>query len=165
MTQPNETQPNEVLTRAATAETITDGPGSTITLLTDTAELTCNTATFEEGASGAPVHFHTKATEFFHVVSGRLDVLVGDEVKTLTAGDFLSVPAGVKHAFAPSPGHTAEVFVGFTPGMGRFDYYRLLGRVRAGEATVQDIIDSQPVYDNHYAESEAWAGRLRSAEA
>ncbi|MFD8415592.1 cupin domain-containing protein [Streptomyces sp. NPDC059650] len=154
-----------VLTRAATAETITDGPGSTITLLTDTAELTCNTAAFEEGAAGAPVHFHTKATEFFHVLSGRLDVLVGDEVKTLTAGDFLSVPPGVKHAFAPHRGHTAEVFVGFTPGMGRFDYYRLLGRVRAGEATVQDILDSQPVYDNHYAESDAWAGRLRSAEA
>ncbi|MFK0255302.1 cupin domain-containing protein [Streptomyces sp. NPDC090445] len=154
-----------VLTRATTAETITDGPGSTITLLTDTAELTCNTASFEAGAAGAPVHFHTKATEFFHVLSGRLDVLVGDEVRTLTAGDFLSVPPGVKHAFAPHPGHTAEVFVGFTPGMGRFDYYRLLGRVRAGEATVQDILDSQPVYDNHYAESDAWAGRLRSADA
>ncbi|TDU77312.1 cupin domain [Streptomyces sp. KS 21] len=156
---------NEILTRAATAETITDGPGSVITLLTDTAELTCNTATFDEGAAGAPVHFHTKATEFFHVTAGRLDVLVGDEVRTLTAGDFLSVPAGVKHAFAPSPGHTASVFVGFTPGMGRFDYYRLLGRVRAGEATVQDIIDSQPTYDNHYAESDTWAGRLRSADA
>ncbi|MGW7102697.1 cupin domain-containing protein [Streptomyces sp. NPDC054838] len=151
--------------RATTAESVTDGPGSTITLLTDTPELTCNTAVFEVGAGGAPVHFHTKATEFFHVTDGRLDVLVGDEVHTLAKGDFLSVPPGVKHAFAPAAGHTAEVFVGFTPGMARFDYYRLLGRVRAGEATVQDIIDSQPVYDNHYAESEAWAGRPRSAEA
>ncbi|MEV7542683.1 MULTISPECIES: cupin domain-containing protein [unclassified Streptomyces] len=156
----------ENLTRATTAERISDGPGSVITLLTDTAELTCNAASFEVGAAGAPVHFHTKATEFFHVTDGRLDVLVGDEVHTLSKGDFLSVAPGVKHAFAPAPGHTAEVFVGFTPGMGRFDYYRLLGRVRAGEATVQDIIDSQPTYDNHYAESEAWAGRLeRSAEA
>ncbi|MFD9574381.1 cupin domain-containing protein [Streptomyces sp. NPDC059982] len=156
----------ENLTRATTAETISDGPGSRITLLTDTAQLTCNTASFEVGAAGAPVHFHTKATEFFHVTDGRLDVLVGDEVHTLGKGDFLSVPPGVKHAFAPAAGHTAEVFVGFTPGMGRFDYYRLLGRVRAGEATVQDIIDSQPVYDNHYAQSDAWAGRAdRSAEA
>ncbi|MEU6895011.1 cupin domain-containing protein [Streptomyces sp. NPDC046557] len=151
--------------RATGAESITDGPGSTITLLTDTPELTCNTATFELGAAGAPVHFHTKATEFFHVIDGRLDVLVGDEVHTLAKGDFLSVPPGVKHAFAPAAGHTAEVFVGFTPGMARFDYYRLLGRVRAGEATMQDIVDSQPVYDNHYAESDAWAGRPRSAEA
>lgn len=156
----------ENLARAATAETITDGPGSLITLLTDTPELTCNTATFEVGAAGAPVHFHTKATEFFHVTEGRLDVLVGEEIHTLAKGDFLAVPPGVKHAFAPAADSTAEVFVGFTPGMARFDYYRLLGRVRAGEATVQDIIDSQPVYDNHYAESDAWADRLkRSAEA
>ncbi|MFI5829376.1 cupin domain-containing protein [Streptomyces sp. NPDC051578] len=153
------------ITRATTAESVSDGPGSTIVLLTDTPELTCNTAVFEVGAAGAPVHFHTGATEFFHVTEGQLDVLVGDEIHTLGKGDFLSVPPGVKHAFAPAAGHTAEVFVGFTPGMGRFDYYRLLGRVRAGEATVQDIIDSQPVYDNHYAESEAWAGRPRSAEA
>lgn len=155
---------NEIATRAATAEAIQDAPGSLITLLTDTAELTCNTATFEEGAAGAPVHFHTKATEFFHVTAGRLDVLVGDEVHTLDAGDFIAVPPGVKHAFAPAAGHTASVFVGFTPGMGRFDYYRLLGRVNAGEATVQDIKDSSSTYDNHYAESSAWSGRRRSAE-
>lgn len=48
--------------------------------------------------------------------------------------------------------------------MGRFDYYRLLGRVNAGEATVQDIKDSSATYDNHYAESSAWSGRRRSAE-
>ncbi|MFD7257267.1 cupin domain-containing protein [Streptomyces sp. NPDC059874] len=154
----------EIPTRAATAEAVQDAPGSLITLLTDTAELTCNTATFDEGAAGAPVHFHTKATEFFHVTAGRLDLLVGDEVHTLAAGDFIAVPPGVKHAFAPAPGHTASVFVGFTPGMGRFDYYRLLGRVHAGEATVQDIKDSSSTYDNHYAESAAWSGRRRSAE-
>ncbi|MEU9372254.1 cupin domain-containing protein [Streptomyces sp. NPDC048255] len=151
-------------TRATTAEAVQDAPGSVITLLTDTAELTCNTATFEEGAVGAPPHFHTKATEFFHVTEGRLDVLVGDEVQTLDAGDFIAIPPGVKHAFAPAPGHTASVFVGFTPGMDRFDYYRLLGRVFAGEATVQDIKDSSATYDNHYAESAAWSGRRRSAE-
>ncbi|MEU9299172.1 cupin domain-containing protein [Streptomyces sp. NPDC048269] len=154
----------EIATRAATAEAIQDAPGSLITLLTDTAELTCNTATFDEGAAGAPVHFHTKATEFFHVTAGRLDVLVGDEIQTLDAGDFIAIPPGVKHAFAPAAGHTASVFVGFTPGMGRFDYYRLLGRVNAGEATVQDIKDSSSTYDNHYAESAAWSGRRRSAE-
>ncbi|MFD3325172.1 cupin domain-containing protein [Streptomyces sp. NPDC058701] len=153
----------ETAVRAATAEAVQDAPGSVITLLTDTAELTCNTATFDEGAAGAPVHFHTRATEFFHVTAGRLDVLVGDEIHTLGAGDFIVVPPGVTHAFAPAAGHAASVFVGFTPGMGRFDYYRLLGRVHAGEATVQDIKDSSPTYDNHYAQSPVWSGRRRSA--
>ncbi|MEV8534848.1 cupin domain-containing protein [Streptomyces sp. NPDC051211] len=150
-----------LLTRAATAEAIYDGPGSLITLLADQPGLTCNTATFDEGAAGAPVHFHTRATEFFFVTEGRLDVLVGDEITTLGTGDFLAVPPGTKHAFAPAAGSTAQVLVGFTPGMERFDYYRLLGRVNAGEATVQDIKDSSPVYDNHYAESSAWAARTR----
>ncbi|MGW0365062.1 cupin domain-containing protein [Streptomyces sp. NPDC002990] len=155
---------NEILTRAATAEAVSDAPGSLITLLADTAPLTCNTATFEEGAAGAPAHYHTKATEFFLVTEGRLDVLVGENIRTLGAGDFLAVPPGVTHAFAPAPGHGASVFVGFTPGMGRFEYYRLLGRVSAGEATVQDIKDSSETYDNHYAESAVWSGRRRSAE-
>ncbi|MCB5181170.1 cupin domain-containing protein [Streptomyces antimicrobicus] len=153
------------LTLHADAERVVDAPGSLITLLTDQPGLTCNTATFAEGTAGAPVHFHTRATEFFFVVDGRLDVLVDDEVKTLGKGDFLTVPPHVKHAFAPAAGHTAEVFVGFAPGMERFDYYRLLGRVNAGEATVEDIKASSPVHDNHYAESATWAGRRRSAEA
>ncbi|MER5930322.1 cupin domain-containing protein [Streptomyces sp. NPDC002054] len=156
-----EAQP--LLTRAATAEAISDAPGSLITLLADLPGLTCNTAAFEEGAAGAPVHFHTRATEFFFVTAGRLDVLVEDEIVSLGKGDFLAVPPGTKHAFAPTAGSGAEVLVGFTPGMERFDYYRLLGRVNAGEATVQDIKDSSPVYDNHYAESTVWSNRLRSA--
>ena len=155
---------NEILTRAATAEAITAAPGSLITLRADTAPLTCNTATFDEGAAGAPAHFHTRATEFFYVTEGRLDVLVGEEIRTLGAGDFLAVPPGVTHAFAPAPGHKAHVLVGFTPGMDRFDYYRLLGRVHVGEASVQDIKDSAETYDNHYAESTVWSGRRRSAE-
>lgn len=163
------------LTRAATAEALSDAPGSVITLLADSdttgGALTCNTAAFEEGAAGAPAHFHTRATEFFHVLSGSLDVLVGTEVKVLGEGDFLVVPPGVPHAFAPTAGHTAEVFVGFTPGMDRFDYYRLLGRVRSGEATLQDVRDSAEQYDNHYlvdtagAAAAAWRDRRRSAAA
>ncbi|MFG2293068.1 cupin domain-containing protein [Streptomyces sp. NPDC048603] len=155
------TQTSPLLTRDATAEKISDAPGSLITLLADQPGLTCNTAEFEEGAAGAPVHFHTRATEFFFVTDGSLDVLVDDEIVTLGKGDFLAVPPGTKHAFAPAAGSTAQVLVGFTPGMERFDYYRLLGRVNAGEATVQDIKDSSPVYDNHYAESAVWSSRTR----
>ncbi|WP_260618637.1 MULTISPECIES: hypothetical protein [Streptomyces] len=37
--------------------------------------------------------------------------------------------------------------------------------VTRARGRAQDIIDSQPTYDNHYAESEAWAARPRSTEA
>ncbi|KUJ64154.1 cupin [Streptomyces albus subsp. albus] len=149
-----------VLTRAATAERLTDAPGSLITLLADSDRtgnaLTCNRATFEKGAAGAPAHFHTRATEFFFVLDGTLRMLVGEEIATLHKGDFLAVPPGTPHAFAPAPGATADVLVAFSPGMDRFDYYRLLDRVNRGEATVQDIKDSAERYDNHYVDSPVW---------
>ncbi|WP_424212648.1 cupin domain-containing protein [Streptomyces sp. BI20] len=148
-----------VHTTAQGAERVSDAPGSVMALLADVAGLTCNLAVLEEGAKGAPVHHHTKATEFFFVLDGRLDVLVEEEILTLAKGDFLAVPAHVKHAFAPAAGARAEVFVGFAPGMGRFDYYRLLDRVRAGQADPAEIGASSPVYDNHYGESALWAGR------
>ncbi|WP_191245215.1 cupin domain-containing protein [Amycolatopsis deserti] len=144
------------LIRATEAEVLADAPGSRITLLTDTDTLTSNRATFEPGATGAPPHFHTKATEVFFVLSGRLTVLFDDEVVTLGEGDFLTVPPRVPHAFAPAPGSAADVLVTFTPGMDRFDYYRLLDRVNRGEADPREIRESQERYDNHYVDSPVW---------
>ncbi|MEV5298546.1 cupin domain-containing protein [Amycolatopsis methanolica] len=106
-------------------------PGQPITLLTDTDTLTSNRAAFEPGATGAPPHFHTNAAEVFFVLSGRLDVLLDEEVVTLGEGDFLTVPPRVPHALT------------FTPGMDRFDYYRLLDRVNRGEADPREIRESQ----------------------
>ena len=142
--------------RATEAETLTDGPGSRITLLTDTGALTSNRATFDPGATGAPPHFHTKATEVFFVLGGRLQVLLDDRVFTLTEGDFLAVPPRVPHAFAPEAGASADVLVTFTPGMDRFGYYRLLDRVNRGEADVREIRESQERYDNRYVDSPLW---------
>ncbi|KUH40197.1 MULTISPECIES: cupin domain-containing protein [Streptomyces] len=157
-------QAGPVLVRAETAESLQDGATSLITLLADAGvtggALTANKATFREGSPGAPAHFHTKATEMFLVLDGTMRVLVDDEILTLRKGDFLTVPPTVPHAFAPAPGSEAEMLVVFTPGMDRFDYYRLLERVYRGEATVQDIRDSSQLYDNHYFESPVWSKAL-----
>lgn len=153
-----------VLVRSADAERLQDGATSLITLLADAGAtggaLTANKATFEKGSPGAPAHFHTKATEMFFVLDGTMRILVEDRIVTLGKGDFLTVPPTVPHAFAPAPGSTAEMLVVFTPGMHRFDYYRLLERVYRGEATVQDIKDSSELYDNHYFESPVWQQAL-----
>ncbi|MER5865986.1 cupin domain-containing protein [Kitasatospora sp. NPDC002040] len=152
-----------VLVRAAEAEVLADAPGSLITLFADSArtggKVTSNRATFEKGAIGAPPHFHTRATEFFFGLDGQLDVLIGDRIETLGAGDFLAVPPGTPHAFGPAADSTADVLVLFTPGMDRFDYYRLLDRVNKGEASVQEIKESGQHFDNHYFDSPVWAGR------
>ncbi|MEO3783769.1 cupin domain-containing protein [Actinocorallia sp. B10E7] len=153
-----------VLVRAEQASLVQDGATSLITLLADAGAtggaLTANRATLEKGSPGAPAHFHTKASEMFFVLDGAMRFLVGEEVVTLGEGDFLTVPPNVPHAFAPAPGRAADMLVVFTPGMERFDYYRLLERVYRGEATVQDIRDSSEKYDNHYFTSDVWQQAL-----
>ncbi|GAA3100836.1 cupin domain-containing protein [Streptomyces rectiviolaceus] len=148
-----------LLTRASEAETSAD-PSSVMTLLADMdgpdGGFTAYRSTFAEGAVGAPAHFHTKATELFFVISGALQVLVGEEITVLNAGDFLAVPPNTPHAFAAAPGRTADVLFVFTPGMARFDYLRLLGSVMRGEADPKKIAESSERYDNHYVDSPVW---------
>ncbi|MFH8384312.1 nucleotide disphospho-sugar-binding domain-containing protein [Kitasatospora sp. NPDC018058] len=78
-----------VLTRHGDAETCAD-PSSVMRLFADsdgTADgFTSYRSTFAKGAVGAPAHFHTKATEIFFVISGSLQVLVGEEITVLDAG-------------------------------------------------------------------------------
>lgn len=159
------TTPSAVLVRASQAETLADGPTSLITLLADAeatdGALTANRATLQAGSAGTPAHFHTRASELLFVLGGELRALAGDQVHTLTEGDFLLLPPRLPHAFAPVPGRDADVLVVFTPGLARFDYYRLLERVARGEATVQDIRDSSERYDNHYIDSPAWREALQ----
>ncbi|MGW1077335.1 cupin domain-containing protein [Streptomyces sp. NPDC002537] len=154
------------LTRAAEAETAAD-PSSVMTLLADSDTtgglLTTYRSTFAKGAVGAPAHFHTRAAEMFYVIDGALRVLVNEEITVLGAGDFLLVPPNTPHAFAAAPGHEADVLFTFTPGMARFDYLRLLGRVMRGEASPQEIKDSSERFDNHYVDSPAWREALGDA--
>ncbi|MER7170885.1 cupin domain-containing protein [Streptomyces mesophilus] len=160
-TQSATTKP--LLTRASTAETTSD-PSAVMTLLadfgTDGSPVTTYRSAFAEGAVGAPAHFHTRASELFFVIGGRLRVLLDDKVEVLEAGDFLHVPPHTPHAFAAAAGSEADVLFMFTPGMPRFDYLRLLGRVLRGEASPQEIKDSSELYDNHYVDSPVWRDEL-----
>ncbi|MFH8365414.1 cupin domain-containing protein [Streptomyces sp. NPDC018031] len=155
-----------VLTRRAEAETCAD-PSSVMTLLADSTgtggAFTSYRSTFAEGAVGAPAHFHTRAWELFFVLSGSLRVLVGEEITVLGAGDFLAVPPHTPHAFAAAPGAEADVLFVFTPGMGRFDYLRLLGRVMRGEADPREIAESAERFDNHYVDSPVWRAALAAS--
>ncbi|KOX22359.1 cupin [Saccharothrix sp. NRRL B-16348] len=147
---------NTLLVRADQAEQLDADPAAVVTLLADLDGLTSNRSTFRDGSDGAPPHFHTRASELFFVLDGTLQVLLDQDVVTLERGDFLVVPPHVPHAFGALKGADADVLFVFTPGMGRFDYYRLLDRVQRGEASPQEIRDSQDRFDNHYVDSPAW---------
>ncbi|GIF76455.1 cupin domain-containing protein [Asanoa siamensis] len=151
------------LVRAARAEILDSDPTSVITLLLDPEHtggaLTSNRTLLKNGTAGAPPHLHAHSGELFFVIAGALEMLVGDEVHVLHSGDTLFVPPNTPHAFAPAPGQDADFLVVITPGKPRFDYYRLLDDVHRGEATWQQVGETQDRYDNHYVDSPLWSSR------
>ena len=70
------------------------------------------------GAGGrvAAPHLHPGSTERFQVVSGRIAVRIGDEERTLAAGERAEVPAGVVHDWWQVGEEPAEVLVEVAPG-------------------------------------------------
>ncbi|MEU1643083.1 cupin domain-containing protein [Micromonospora zamorensis] len=157
------------LVRAAQAEVLDSDPASVITLLLDPEHtdgaLTSNRTLLKHGTDGAPPHLHTHSGELFFVLDGALEMLVGEELHTLHQGDMLFVPPSTPHAFAPADSQDADFLVVITPGKPRFDYYRLLDKVHRGEATWQEVGETQDRYDNHYVDSPVWAGRGASTSA
>lgn len=60
-------------------------------------------------------HLHRRCEETFLIQEGSLEFLVGDEVRTLTRGDFVRVPPGVKHGYLNVSGAPVRMLVSFVP--------------------------------------------------
>src|SRR3954452_19729504 len=113
-----------LIVRATEAERLEDGPTSIITMLADRGEsspLTVNRASLREGSPGAPSHLHREATELFFVLDGAARILIDETIHDLTRGDFVVVPPGVPHAFAPARGHSADLLITFSGGRPRLE--------------------------------------------
>jgi mannose-6-phosphate isomerase-like protein (cupin superfamily) len=157
---PESTNEPVLVVRAAKAEVLEADPTSVITLLADAEDtggkMTSNLTHFEPGNAGAPPHHHTRGAELFYILDGSLQMLLGDDVTVFGKGDLVVVPPGVHHAFAPATGASADVLIVFAPGTERFEYYRLLDQLHQGHASMQDLVDTQDRFDNHYVDSPAW---------
>lgn len=57
-------------------------------------------STFPPGVAGPPAHLHTRETEEFAVLEGRLWVRTGRRRRYVEEGRSVSVPPGTVHAFA-----------------------------------------------------------------
>ncbi len=78
---------------------------------------------------GTPVHIHPHATESYEVLEGEFDVYVDGGWRTMTAGERVTVPAGVPHTFRNASDGATRVYNAHEPAM-RFDeYFARLGRV------------------------------------
>jgi mannose-6-phosphate isomerase-like protein (cupin superfamily) len=104
---------------------------------------------------GPPPHRHHRAPEIFFIIEGGLHVLTGEKVVTVGAGDFLLVPPHMAHAFR-TPADQGVDMLFLMPGVDRFEYFRLLDRIRHGEGSPQEILEAQERFDNHFEDSPVW---------
>jgi quercetin dioxygenase-like cupin family protein len=100
------------------------GPGDLYSLLA-TGEETNNAffqfeAIVPEGG-GPPAHVHSREDESFYIVSGRLEILLGDKTYQAKRGDFVYIPRGTIHRFKNVGRDAAVQLVTFVPaGVERF---------------------------------------------
>lgn len=154
-----------VVVRAEEAETLSN-PAVSVALLADSPDtggaLSTQRVTLTEGADGAVPHTHELSTELFYVLSGSVELLIGDQIHTAAQGDTVVVPPGVPHAFGATPGHPGELLIVITPGVERFEYFRHLSRIVRGEVPAETLLEEQDRYDTHFLLSAPWrAARQR----
>ena len=148
-----------LLVRHDEAETLGTTP-DTMTLLADVSDtgglLSTNRASLARGRDGATPHFHRSSAEMFFILDGELQILTDDEIVTTKAGDMLFVPPHTTHAFGATENSGADVLIVFTPGVERFEYFRMIDRIRRGEGSPQEILATQDRFDNHFVDSATW---------
>lgn len=156
------------LVRHSDREILSTAPGNATGLVMDSdatgGAVSVLNIYLPKGADGAAPHFHTRSTELFYLVSGRLEILAGDRIEVLEQGDTLLVPQLMPHAFGATADSDANIFTVLSPGVQRFDYFRLLDRIVHGQADISELRASQQTYDNHFVKSAVWSeGRGLSA--
>ena len=70
---------------------------------------------------GTTPHYHLTYAEHFEVISGALDVMVGGETRTLTAGEESVAPKNTLHNFHNATDRPTTFLVEFRPGHGGFE--------------------------------------------
>ena len=57
-------------------------------------------ATLAPGGFEPPLHLHREMAEVLYLLSGRLDLQVGDDHRIAVPGTFVSIPQGVAHTMS-----------------------------------------------------------------
>ncbi len=159
MTHIDSTYGAAVLVRAAEAEVI-GFPPQTVRLLADSSatggRLSMQRVTLAGGANGANPHHHASSAELFYVLSGSVQLLVGERVLDAGEGDLAVVPPGLPHAFAAAPASDTDLLIVITPGVERFEYFRHLARIATGQQSPESLLEVQARYDTFFDHSPAW---------
>jgi mannose-6-phosphate isomerase-like protein (cupin superfamily) len=115
--------------------------GNTVTLKA-TAAQTGGAVTFTEiealPGGGPPLHVHAAEDEWFYVLEGTFDIVLGDDVVRAGPGDFAFVPRGTHHRFANAGEGTARLLAVFTPG-GLEAFFRAAGGDHRSERVFEEV--------------------------
>ena len=100
------------------------GPGDVYNMLVTGDESSGRIFQFEAivpAGGGPPPHVHSREDETFYVVSGTLEILMGQNTYQAKAGDFVYVPRGTVHRFTNIGGGTAVQLATFvSAGMDKY---------------------------------------------
>jgi len=99
-------------------------PGSAIfhrAKSTDTNGVSSVVEFVSEPGQGVPLHLHTYEDELVYVVDGQLEVTLGDQNMTATAGVLALLPRGIPHGFTNTGGTPSRLLIVILPGT--FDNY------------------------------------------
>ena len=88
--------------------------------------------TVPPGSNVPPPHSHSNNEECVYVLAGTLRYSVGAETRDLTAGQTMSTPKGVAHAFSNPFAETARALIVLSPDIGA-QYFRDVAAVANAE--------------------------------
>jgi len=88
--------------------------------------------------TGIPPHIHQNEDEVFHVLSGQVDMAIGEEMTTLNSGDLIFCPRGIPHSFKVVGDQKAEIMVSIFPA-GLENMFEELGKLPAGPPDLEKV--------------------------
>ena len=88
--------------------------------------------------SGIPPHVHQNEDEVFHVLSGKIDMTIGEEMTTLNSGDLIFCPRGIPHSFKVVGDQKARVMLSIFPA-GLENMFEELAKLPAGPPDFEKV--------------------------
>ena len=134
-------------------------PPQSIRLLVDSSStggtLSAQRVTLLNGVNDANPHHHSHSAELFYVLSGSVQLLVGDRPRWRKKATVPSCPPDLRtrtggtilRRRSPDRDHT---------GHRAIQYFRQLARIATGQQAPESLIDVQALYDTFFEESPPW---------
>jgi mannose-6-phosphate isomerase-like protein (cupin superfamily) len=132
--------------------TLPSGEGERIWIVGDTMTLKATTESTGGGLAllenltapggGPPPHVHTNADEFFFVLDGTFEILIGEERHQVGPGGFAYVPRGTLHCFRNTAESPSRILIGFTPS-GMEGFFREAGRPATDDGPAPQLDDDE----------------------